>query len=74
MLLCRVIDGGIEIVAEAETEVNRRLQSLLLWDIPILWNAVESSIGQARWRSRSVVYVMCLQIDCCLQASVIEYS
>ena len=53
MLLCRVIDGGIEIVAEAETEVNRRLQSLLLWDIPILWNAVEFWIGQARWRSRN---------------------
>ncbi|MDY4839875.1 MAG: hypothetical protein SO160_10100 [Lachnospiraceae bacterium] len=48
MLLCRVIDGGIEIVAEAETEVNRRLQSLLLWDIPILWDAVEFWIGQAR--------------------------
>ena len=48
MLLCRVIDGGIEIVAGVETEVNRRLQNLPLWDIPILWNAVESSIGQAR--------------------------
>ena len=33
---------------------------------------MESSIGQARWRSRSVVYAMCLQIDCCLQAITVE--